>query len=73
MQGGVMSNPIQEISKLRRASKKAQAIFLTDLEIVLAEYPEVQGTVRKIFLDCINNLTRELAKSYVGSIEDLVR
>lgn len=66
-------DPIQEISKLRRVSKKTQAIFLTGMEDILISHPDLQTKIRKLFLDCINDYTRSLAKDLVGDVEDLVK
>jgi len=65
------TSPIEDVRKLRSMSKRAQAIFLNDLEDILigdSRYDEI----RKSFLDCINGYTRDVANMMVGTVEDLV-
>jgi hypothetical protein len=67
------NDPIREVAALRSASKKAQSIFLTGAEDILLHDPVAYSKIRKIFLDCINDFTRETAKLVVGEVEDLFK
>lgn len=56
-----------------KKNKRYQAIFLNELEEVLAPDSENYIRVRKLYLDSQNNYTRSILRAIFGDVEHLVK
>lgn len=64
---------IDVLNFIATKNKKYQAIFLNDLERIVAPDSEEFQAIRKLYLDSQNNYTRSVLRVIFGDIEHLVK